>query len=139
MYRDVKEDTLPAAQVRSIIDSRICADVQNQIIKTEVDAVSDEKCEKDKKDDGVASLDYSPTQGAVGKSGKGADKGKGDKGKGYGKDWKGSGWKGSGDKCKGLGAGKGERPVEACSHCWGFGRYHRACPIRLGPEAAEHR
>ena len=24
----------------------------------------------------------------------------------------------------------------ACSHCWGFGHYYRACPIRLGPEAA---
>ena len=42
MYRNVKEDTLSAAQVRSIINERICADVQNQIIKMEEDAVRDE-------------------------------------------------------------------------------------------------
>ena len=35
----------------------------------------------------------------------GGDKGKGDKGKGYGKDWRGE------QQGKGLGAGKGERPV----------------------------
>ena len=39
MYRDVKEDTQNSVQVRSIIDARICADVQNQIIRMEVDAV----------------------------------------------------------------------------------------------------
>ena len=77
----------------------------------------------------MASLGYCPTQCAIGKSGKGGDKGKGEKGKG--KDWK-----GGGDEGKGLGAGKGEQPVGACSHCWGFGHYYRACPIRLGPEAA---
>ena len=88
MYRDVKEDILSSSQIRSIINERICADVQNQIIKMEVDAVQDEKDEKDERDEWVASLGYSPTQGAVGKNGKGGDKGKGDKGKGYGKDWK---------------------------------------------------
>ena len=41
-----------------------------------------------------------------------------------------------GGKDGGQGAGKGERPVGACSHCWGFGPYYRACPVRLGPEAA---
>ena len=51
----------------------------------------------------VASLGHGPTQGAVGKSGKGKD----DKGKGKGK---GGDWKGGGDMGKGLGAGKGERP-----------------------------
>ena len=72
----------------------------------------------------------------MGKSGKGyggggeKGKGAGDKGKGFGKDWKGE------QTGKGLGAGKGERPVGACSHWWGFGHYYRACPIRLGPEAA---
>ena len=35
MYRDVKEDTLNSVQIRSIIDARICADVQNQIIRME--------------------------------------------------------------------------------------------------------
>ena len=71
MYRDVKEDTLSAAQVRSIIDSCICADVQHQIIWMEVDNVEDKKHDKDEKDEWVASLGYGPTQGAVGKSGKG--------------------------------------------------------------------
>ena len=42
--------------------------------------------EKDEKDELMASLGYSPTQGAVSKNGKGGDKGKGDKGNGYGKD-----------------------------------------------------
>ena len=42
MFRNIKEDTLSAAQIRLIINERICADVQNQIIKMEVDAVSDE-------------------------------------------------------------------------------------------------
>ena len=68
-----------------------------------------------------------PTQGAIGKSGKGYG---GEKGKGAGKDWKGD------QKSKAQGAGKGERLVGACSHCWGFGHYYRACLIRLGPEAA---
>ena len=78
----------------------------------------------------MASSGYGPTQGAVGKSVKGKDDSKG-KGKGYSKDWK-----GGGDKGRGLGAGKGERPVGACSHCWEFGHYYRACPVRLGSEAA---
>ena len=42
MYRNIKEDTFSAAQIRSIINERICADVLNQIINVEVDAVSDE-------------------------------------------------------------------------------------------------
>ena len=62
------------------------------------------------------------------------------KGKGFGKDQKGGGGKGYGQDQKGKdggqGVGKGERPVGACSHCWGFGHYYRACHIRLGPEAA---
>ena len=120
MYRDVKEDTWSAAKIRSIINERICADVQNPIIKMEVDAVHDEwaygpggkealpaDAHGQAPDEWEASLGYGPTQGAVGKSGKGGDKGKGagDKDKDYAKDWKG------GDKGKGLGAGKGERPV----------------------------
>ena len=135
MYRDVKEDTLNSKQIRGIIDARICADVQNQIIRMEVDAVQDAPAEEvtqewpTKDAEWVASLGYGPTQGAVGKSGKGKDE---PKGKGKGKDWKGGGDKGK----NGAGAGKGERPVGACSHCWGFGHYYRACPIRLGPEAA---
>ena len=106
---------MSSSQVRSMIDSRICADVQNQIIRMEVDNVDDEKAEKNESGEWVASLGYGPTQGAVGKSGKGKDDSKG-KGKGYGKDWKGGGNKG-----KGLGAGNGERPVGACSHCAGSG------------------
>ena len=82
MYRNIKEDTLSAAQIRSIINERICADVQNQIIKMEVDAVSDEwaygpggkpppedsvASEWSVKDteEWVASLGYGPTQGAI--------------------------------------------------------------------------
>ena len=42
IYRNIKEDTLSTTQVRSIINKRICADVQNQITKMEVDAVRDE-------------------------------------------------------------------------------------------------
>ena len=42
IYRNIKEETLSAAQIRSFINERICADVQNQIIKMEVVAVSDE-------------------------------------------------------------------------------------------------
>ena len=68
----------------------------------------------------------------MGKNGSGKYGGKGfgkdQKGKGFGKDQKG--------KDGGQGAGKGERPVGACSHCWGFGHYHHACPIRLDPAAA---
>ena len=104
MYRDVKEDMLFSSQIRSIINERICADVQNQMIKMDVDAVHDEwaygpggeevlpaDAHGQAADEWVASFGYGPTQGAVGKSGKGGDKGKGagDKGKGYGKDWKG--------------------------------------------------
>ena len=61
-------------------------------------------------------------------------------GNGFGKDQKGGGGKGYGKDQKGKdggqGAGKGERPVGACSHYWGFSHYCRACPIRLGPETA---
>ena len=42
MYRNIKEGTLSAAQIRCIVNERICAEVQNQIIKMEVDAVHDE-------------------------------------------------------------------------------------------------
>ena len=79
------------------------------------------------------SLGYDPTQGAIGKNGAG---------KGKGKDYKSGSSKGCGGGSGGKdqkgkdGAGKGERPVGACSHCWGFGDYYRACPVRLGPEAA---
>ena len=36
----------------------------------------------------------------------------------------------------GQGAGNMERPIGACSRCRGFGNYYRACPIKLGLEAA---
>ena len=107
MYHNVKEDTLSATQIRSIINERICADVQNQIIKMEVDAVHKEWAyglggkdtlpadpHRQPADEWVHSLGYGPNQGAIGKSGKGygggGEKGKGadDKGKGSGKDWK---------------------------------------------------
>ena len=82
------------------------------------------------------SLGYGPTQGAIGKNGAGKGKGKdykGGGGKGYGGGYGG----GSGGKDQnGKDGGKGDRPVGACSHCWGFGHYYRACPVRLGPEAA---
>ena len=74
-----------------------------------------------------------PRKARSARAGRGKDDSKG-KGKGYGTDWKGGDWK-VGDKGKGVGAGKGERPVGSCSHCWGFGHYYRACPVRLGPEA----
>ena len=128
MYRDVKEDSLSSTQVRSIIDPRNCADVQNQIIRMEVDAVNDEwaygpdgkqappaDVHAQPEGEWVASLGYGLTQGAVGKSGKGKDDSK-NKGKGYDKDWK-----GSTDKGKGLGAGKGERPVELALTVGGSG------------------
>ena len=121
---------MSAAQVRSIITERICADVQNQIIKMEVDAVHDEwaygpggkealpaDAHGQPADEWVASLGYGPALGAAGKSGKGyggggdEGKGAGNKSKGFGKQWKGE------QKGKGLGAGKGERPLGACSHC----------------------
>ena len=60
------------------------------------------------------SLGYGSTQDAVGKNGAG-------KGKGFGKDQKGGSGKGFGNDQKGKdggqGAGKGERPAGACSHC----------------------
>ena len=75
MYRDVKEDSLNCAAIRSIINSRISADVQNQIIKMEVDNVEDKPKEKHGEEEEpwaeggewVASLGYGPTQGAIGK------------------------------------------------------------------------
>ena len=60
-----------------------------------------ERVTKDATHEWVASLGYGPTQGAVGKSGKGKD----DKGKGKGK---GGGWKGGGDKGRGLAPERGK-------------------------------
>ena len=41
MFRNIREDTLSAAQILSIINKRICPDVQNQLIRMKVDAVHD--------------------------------------------------------------------------------------------------
>ena len=78
MYRNVKEETLSAAQVLSIINKRVCSDVQNQIIRMEVDAVHDSEAPPAAEPPGQQAVDwansfgYGPTQGAVGKSGAGS-------------------------------------------------------------------
>ena len=64
-------------------------------------------------------MGYGPTQGAVGKSGKGKDDSKG-KGKGYGKDRK-----GGGDKCKGLAPEMVRGQWELALTVGGFGHYYR--------------
>ena len=139
----MKEDKLNSAQMRNIIMERIAGDVMNQVIRMDVDHVEGrvDEAPHDElpptppghQEEWANSLGYSPMQGAVGKIGAGTGYGGG---KAYGKDHKGGGkvYKGGG-KDGGQGAGKGERPVGACSHCWGFGHYYRACPVRLGPEA----
>ena len=114
----------------------------NQVIRMDVDQVEDRPPAEQPpethmyNEEWANSFGYGPTQGAVGKNGAGGP------GKGKGKDYKGGGggkgYGGSngGKDQKGKDGGKGDRPVGACSHCWGFGHYYRACPVRLGPEAA---
>ena len=147
MFRDLREDTMNSGQMRTIIMERIAGDVMNQMVRMDVDNVEgllipgapgqlDEAAPDGLppvyQEEWANSLGYSLMQGAIGKNGAG-------KGKGFGKDYKGGGCGksyGSKDqkgKDEGQGAGKGERPVGACSHCWGFGHYYRACPVRLGP------
>ena len=116
MFRDMREDTLSAAQIRTIVMERIAGDVMNQVIRMDVDAVEAAEAVLPAEPPGqqeelANSLGYGPTQGAVGKSsaGKGWG-GKDQTGKGFGKDQKGKG------KDGGQGAGKGERPVGACFH-----------------------
>ena len=150
MFRDLREGAMNSGQMRTIIMERIAGDVMNQMVRMDVDHVegllhpgAPGKLDEATPDglppvyqeERANSLGYSPMQGAIGKNGA-------DKGKGFGKDHKGGGggksYGGKDQKGKdgGQGAGKGERPVGACSHCWGFGHYYRACPVRLGPEAA---
>ena len=108
MYLNVRKDTFWVAQILSIINERICS---------EVDAVHDSvgppaaESPRQQAVDWANSLGYGPIQGAVGKGGAGSGKGwNSEKGKGFGKDWN----KGS-EKGKEQGAGKGERPIGACS------------------------
>ena len=78
MYRNVCEDTLSAAQFLSVINERSCSDVQNQIIRMEVDAEHDSEAPPAAEPPGrqavdwADSLGYGPTQGGVGKSGAGS-------------------------------------------------------------------
>ena len=126
MFRDMREDSFMAAQVKSIINERICTVLQNQVICVDAEAVHDAEPPPAAATSGQQAVEwansfgYGPTQGAVGKSGAGKGWGgnkdqKGDKGRGFGKDQKGKDQKG------GQGSGKGERPVGAYPHCWGFG------------------
>ena len=112
MFCDMNVDTLSATQVKILVMERIAGDVQDQVIKMDVDNVEMRKqpLQLLSSHEGewpnaewANSLGYGLQQGAVGKSGKGKVKDK--KGKGKGKDW-----------CKGgsTGAGKGERPIGAC-------------------------
>ena len=117
MFRDMREDKLSAAQMRTIIMERIAGDVMNQVIRMDVDNVegwlhpSAPGQVDDAALDGLPpvplgyqeelanSLGYSPMQGAVGKNGVG----KWGSGKGFGKDQKGVGGKGFGKDQKGGG------------------------------------
>ena len=131
MFWNMSVETLSAAQVRTLIMERIAGDVQDQVVRMDVDQVeSREQAPVQppplQEADWANSLGYGPQQGAVGKNSKG--KGKDDpKGKGKGKDW---------SKGGPAGAGKGERPFGACSFCLDIWHYYRACPARLGVEGA---
>ena len=90
----------------------------NQVIRMDVDNVETGKLAAAESPrpaaDWANSLGYGATQGAVRKSGFGRGKGNDSKSKGKDKaDWGKSGG--------GQGAGKGERPVGACSFCWDLG------------------
>ena len=129
--REMDEDEMNSSQIKAFVMSRIQPDIHKDTIPMDVDLVLEEDAEAaggdrfsrwkagDDQADWANSLGTYPQQGAVGKGGKAKGKdSKGKDGKSGGKD------------------GKGDRPIGACSHCWGFGHYYRACPVRLGPEEA---
>ena len=108
----MSEDALGAAQVKTIMMERIAGDVQDQVIRMEVDQIKTRERAAaqppPQEADWANSFGYGPQQGAFGKSGKG--KGKFDsKGNNKGKDY----WNKDGP----AGASKGERLVGACSFC----------------------
>ena len=125
IYRNMDEDTLTLKMLKLFIDARIAGEVQNQVIGMDVDEIITKEHaiehEQEREPDWANSLAAGPRLGAVGQSGMGSGKGWGAKG----------GNKDNNGKDK-----SDERPAGACSHCWGFGHYYRACPRRLGPEAA---
>ena len=132
VLRNMSEDTLNAAQVKTIIMERIAGNVQDQVIRIVVDQVeSREQAAAQppllQEVDWANSFGFGPQQSAVGKKGKGKNKDD-PKGNGKGKDY----WNKGGP----ARAGKGERPIGACSFCWVFGHYYCACPARLGVEGA---
>ena len=115
MFRNMSEDTLSSAQVMTIIMERIAGDVQNHVIRMDVDHVKTRERSAaqspPQESDWANSLGYGPQQDAVGKCGLGNGKVKDDnKGKGKGKDH----WNKDGP----AGASKSEHPVGAFSFCW---------------------
>ena len=115
MFRNMNIDTLSAAQIKTLVMERIAGDMQDRVIKMDVDQVETREVppQPPSSHEGewsnaewANSLGYGPQQGAVGKNGK--CKGKDEKGKGKGKDW---------NKGGQASAGKGERPIGACSFC----------------------
>ena len=118
MFRNLSQDTLSASRVETIIMERIAGDVQDQVIRMDVDQIETRAPSAallpSQEVDWANSLGYGPQHGAVGKSGFGKVKGKDDnKGNAKGKDY----WNKHGP----AGAGKGEQhPVGACSFWGGF-------------------
>ena len=131
LYRDMSEDTMTYEQVKGLVQTRIARDVQDLAAADDVAGVAKERVNLVEEDAEWAN--------AVGKGDYG-----GKMGKGKGKDWKGSAGGGAaaaaatagGKGAGGAGDPSGMRPAGACSHCWGFGHYYYACPVRLGPEGA---
>ena len=116
MFRNLKEDVMTSAEMKSLIHERISDDVMNQVISwTWTPWRPPSSLYLQSPPGSRSGPTQGPTQGAVGKSGAGIGwggwSGKDQKGKCFRKDQQGKG------KDGGQGAGKSERPVGACSDC----------------------
>ena len=98
MFRNLKEQIMSSAEMKSLTHERISGDIVNQIIRMDIHAVDAGKPSAAEPSGQQAAewamtLGYGPTQGAVGKNG-------------AGKGWNGSG--GKDQKGKGFGNEKGK-------------------------------